>query len=110
MKDSGAQVPSKPDLDAYVLVLDPAAKDYALDVLTLLRSNGYRSEMDQMDRSLKAQFKATDRAGAKYLLLIGANEAGNRTVTLKKPDRSQAEISYEELIETLDKDDKHDHE
>lgn len=110
MKDSGAQVPSKPDLDAYVLVLDPAAKDYALDILTLLRSNGYRSEMDQMDRSLKAQFKATDRAGAKYLLLIGANEAGNRTVTLKKPDRSQAEISYDELIETLDKDDKHDHE
>lgn len=103
LEAEGIDLGGKPELDAYVMVLNPEARDYAFQVLTLLRSHGFRSEMDFMQKSFKGQFKAADRAKAKLTLLIGEDELNNQSVTIKnKTNKSQDTISLENLVEFLD--------
>lgn len=103
LEAEGIDLGGKPDLDAYVMVLNPEARDYAFQVLTLLRSHGFRSEMDFMQKSFKGQFKAADRAKAKLTLLIGEDELKNKAVTVKnKAAKSQDTISLDQVVEFLD--------
>lgn len=103
LEAEGIDLGGKPDLDAYVMVLNPEARDYAFQVLTLLRSHGFRSEMDFMQKSFKGQFKAADRAKAKLTLLIGEDELKNKAVTVKnKAAKSQDTISLDHVVEFLD--------
>lgn len=100
----------KPALDAYILCLDESARPYAFEVLTMLRNNGFSAEMDLQKRGLKGQFKAADRAGASYALLIGSTEAESGTVTVKNTkDRSQQTVSADTLVELLDALEEDDH-
>lgn len=117
LEAEGIDLGGKPDLDAYVMVLNPEARDYAFQVLTALRANGFRSEMDFMQKSFKGQFKAADRAKARLTLLIGEDELQNKTVTVKnKAAKTQESVPFNELVEFLDKmfehldqDQLHDH-
>lgn len=115
LEAEGIDLGGKPGLDAYVMVLNPEARNYAFELLTELRANGFRSEMDFMQKSFKGQFKAADRSKARFNLLIGEDEMKNGTVTIKnKETRSQETIPAAELIAWLDAamgdEDDHHHE
>ena len=66
---------------------DPALGDGAhADVLTLitaLRRAGVHADMAFGSRGLKGAMKAADRSGARYAVLIGAEERRNATVRIK---------------------------
>lgn len=117
LKAEGIELGGKPGLDVYVMVLNPEARDYAFDVLTELRANGFRSDMDMQGKSFKGQFKAADRAGAKYVFLIGEDEMNNQTITMKNTEtREQTTVPADDLIAVLDaafngdeEDEEHDH-
>ena len=83
LEAEGIELETKPALDAYVMCLDPEARTYAFEVLTSLRAYGYRCDMDMMERSFKAQFKAVDRSKAKLAILIGKSEWKKRKSQLK---------------------------
>lgn len=103
LEAEGIDLGKKPALDAYVMVLDPSARQYAFELLTALRANGFRSDMDFMGKSFKGQFKAAGRSGAKYALLIGDAEANEGTVTLKNQQtREQITLPADALIDYLD--------
>ena len=69
----------------------------------LQRAYGYRSDMDMLQRSFKAQFKAVDRAKAKVAILIGNTEVENNQVTIKDlKKKEQTTVDMEDMIETLD--------
>lgn len=113
LEAEGIDLGGKPELDAYVLVLDENARDYAFQMLTMLRAHGYRAEMDFGRKSFKGQFKAANRSRARYALLIGDSELANNQVTIKnQATREQISIPYKELISFLDglDGDEHDHE
>jgi histidyl-tRNA synthetase len=100
----GISFGERPGLDAYVMVLDPKVRNYAFSLLNTLRQNGYRSEMDLQDKKFKGQFKAADRAKARFILLIGEDEMANGTVTLKdKETNEQFSISQSDLVSSLAK-------
>ena len=115
LEAEGIELPGKPALDAYVMVLDPGARDYAFEALTALRANGFRSDMDFAGKSFKGQFKAADRSKARYALLIGESEKEQGTITIKNlADKSQVSIPAEELIDFMDdafaaEEEDHDH-
>lgn len=114
LEAEGIDLGGKPGLDAYIMVLNPEARDYAFSILTMLRANGFRSDMDFMQKSFKGQFKAADRAKSAFNLLIGEDEFANQTVTIKnKATREQVSIPVEELVDYLDAnlgdEDEHDH-
>ena len=103
LEAEGVKLDDKPALDAYVMCLDEEARTYAFEILTELRANGYRSDMDMMSRSFKGQFKAVDRSKAKLALLIGNTEATDKMVTVKNiAEKEQKTISKDELIDYID--------
>ena len=107
----------KPPMDVYVMVLNPEAREYAFSLLTELRSNGFRAEMDMQGKSFKGQFEAADRARAQVTMLIGEDEMKEGRVTLKKKaTKEQITVPESDMIEKLDEwiveedDHHHDHE
>lgn len=93
----------KPELDAYVINLYET-KEYALDVLQTLRSNDLCAEIDYYGRSLKSQFKSSERKGARFVIIIGEDEVKENVVTLKDTlTKSQETVKKEELVERMNK-------
>ncbi len=60
-----------PALDVWVVVVDREHRSAALDLVTVLRRNGLRVDVDLGERSVKAQFKAADRRGAARAVVVG---------------------------------------
>lgn len=113
LEAEGIELEGKPELDAYVMVLNPEAREYAFSLLTALRANGFRADMDLQGKSFKGQFKAADRAKAKLVLLIGEDEMKEQKATIKNTAaKTQITVAAEELIEALDSmlaEEEHEH-
>lgn len=77
-------------IDAYVISMGNVGT-YALEATQKLREAGFTAETDYQGRSLKAQFKATDRLRAKIIVIIGENEAAEGTVNVKNTETQQQE-------------------
>ena len=78
-------------------------KDYALEIAEELRNNSYITEMDYYGRSLKAQFRSSDRKKARFVLIVGEDEMKEGTVTLKDTlTKAQESVTREELVERMD--------
>ncbi len=86
-----------PSIDCYVINLneDP---DYMLQIVNELRNSGLTTEMNYYRRSLKAQFKSSERKNARFVLIIGEDEAKDNTVTLKDTlTKAQETVKKEEV-------------
>lgn len=103
LEAEGINLEEGDQMDAFVMVLDQEAKEYAFEILTELRAYGYKSDMDYMNRSFKAQFKAVDRTHAKTAILIGSSEMESAQVTIKLlKEKKQVTIPREELVAFMD--------
>ena len=92
----------KEESDIYVINLDEDFS-YALKITELMRNNSYVTEMNYYPRTLKSQFKSSDRKNAKLVFIIGEDEIKNKTVTVKNTlDKTQNTIKYEELVDFVD--------
>ena len=92
----------KPEIDCYVINLNTTA-DYALDITSNLRALGFTCEMDYYGRSLKAQFKSSERKNARFVVIIGEDEIKNNVVTLKDTlTKSQETVNKNELGDRMD--------
>ena len=69
--------------DLYVLPIGENAKEYALSLVSKLRSEGISAETDIMDRGIKAQMKYADKSGARYVVALGDHEIASGTIKLK---------------------------
>ena len=89
-------------LDCYVINLNDT-KDYALNITETLRHNGLMTEMDYYGRSLKAQFKSSERKNARFVIIIGEDEVKANTVTIKDTlTKAQESVNKDELVDRLD--------
>ena len=70
-----------PPLDAFVV--DTSGGAAARDLTAALRDAGLSADRAFDDRSMKAQFKAADRSGARWVLVVGPDEAASGTVSLR---------------------------
>jgi histidyl-tRNA synthetase len=75
---------SRPVVDAFVVNgLGPEAGQLVTLLVTELREDGLRAERAYGDRSVKAQWKAADKSGARYAVMLGRAEAERQTVGVK---------------------------
>lgn len=82
--------------DIYIAPLGEAQYLYAYSLVQQLRTQGISAETDIMGRSLKAQMKYADKCGARYVAVLGENEAQTGIVKLKNMTQSteeQAELA-----------------
>ncbi len=62
------------EIELFVAGLGEAASEFAFPLVHALRQKGLRVAMDHEGRSLKSQMKQANKAGARYVLIIGDNE------------------------------------
>lgn len=92
----------RPSVDCYVLDMTKGSP-YAIKVAQLLRTNGFSTEVNFYDRSMKSQFKSSERKNARFVMIIGDDEVHDNTVTIKDTkDKTQYIAKIDELIDSLD--------
>ena len=102
-------------IDVYLIPLTETEKNYAFSLVQYLRLNGFKAEIDYMNRNLKSNFKQADRIKAKFVVILGEEELKNHTVTVKNNEtHEELKIQEEFLIGYLDenlggKDEQHSH-
>ncbi len=98
-------------VDVYVVALNDEAKVEALALTQALRLNGFITDTDYMNKSLKGNFKYSEKIGSKFVILIGEEEIKNNTLTIKdNTTKEQHSVKTIEVIDLLDKlMDTHDH-
>ncbi|WP_050615877.1 histidine--tRNA ligase [Bacillus testis] len=90
--------------DVYVVAMGEAAQDYSVKLVNELRLQGFSADRDYNGRKVKAQFKAADRANARYVAVLGDDELNKKTITLKDMESGeQQEIALESFVATLKK-------
>ena len=67
-------IPIDKDLDAFVLYVSEAEKEYAIALTQDLRMNGFRVDTDYVGHNLKGQFKQADRYNAKFLIILNQED------------------------------------
>ena len=94
--------------DVYCCVMSPAEQGWMLTVAQTLRNRlpDLRIRVHAGGGKLKSQFKKADSSGAAWALIVGADEAGASTVTVKRlrgerADNVQKTLSVEKLVEFL---------
>lgn len=83
----------------YIIASGPDVKPRAADYLYRLRQRGVPSEMDYLDRSMKAQMKSAARVEARYVVIV---EADPDMVTVRDMEKSeQRTVTFERFLEDL---------
>jgi histidyl-tRNA synthetase len=94
------ELPLNKGVDCYLVSLGEEAKDYTVGLLQKLRIAGFSAERDYLDRKIKAQFKAADRANAKFVAVLGEDELKANKINVKSMESGeQAEVELDSFIE-----------
>ena len=88
-------------LDAFVV--DTTGGTAARDLTAALRDAGLSADRAFDDRSMKAQFKAADRSGARWVLVVGPDEAASGTVSLRalRGDGDQVTVPVDDAVDAV---------
>ena len=88
--------------DIFIVTIGEAAKIKSFKLLKDLRYNHISADNDHLDRSVKAQFKYSDKINAKFTIVIGDDELANDSATLKNMSTSeQTTVKLSELVQEL---------
>lgn len=109
----GNEADEEDGLDVYIMPLGAEAKDLSMQMITMLRANGFTCDMDQCDRGLKGQFKSADRFHAHFSMIIGEEEVKREVVNMKcNHSKEQSEVPLEDVVAFIEShfEGGHDHE
>lgn len=83
--------------DVFVVTITPAERPAAFALLTGLRRRGLSGDMDFEGRKVKGQMRAANVAGARFVMILGPDEAARGRVKLKSmADGTEVEVSPDE--------------
>lgn len=86
-----------------VFVVDTTDGSAARDLTSELRAAGLSADRAFDSRSMKAQFKAADRSGARLALIVGPDEAASGTVSLRplRGDGTQSVVNRADVLSAV---------
>ena len=86
-------------------------KGESINLVNILRMNGFKAEIDLMNRNIKSNFKQADRVCAKYVIIIGEEEVNNKILTIKDNNtKEEYKVKMEDVIEFFDEKIEEEHE
>jgi histidyl-tRNA synthetase len=97
-------LPSKIDLDFYMIALSSGAKEATLALLHGLRESGLTVDINYGDRGLKGAMKAADRLGARFVAVIGDDELSAGFVKVKNMSggmESRVRLAHSDLLDFI---------
>ena len=99
MENNNIEIENPYATDIFIVTIGDEAKTKSFKLLKDLRTNHISAENDHLDRSVKAQFKYSDKINAKFTIVIGDDELANDTATLKNMSTSeQTTIKLSEIV------------
>jgi histidyl-tRNA synthetase len=90
--------------DIYIAPLGENASKSAFVLAQKLRESGVSAETDVCGRSLKAQMKYADKAGARFVLVVGDNEIAEGSAELRDMrggERVKVALTVENITEAI---------
>jgi histidyl-tRNA synthetase len=94
--------PAEPRCDVFLAPLAAGALDHALRAQRALRQAGVAVMMDHEGRGLKSQMKRADKLGARYVAILGEDELGKGSWTVRDMRGSAQEaVALDRLVEHL---------
>lgn len=85
--------------DVLVIYMDEKNKNYAFNIVTMLRNGGIKTEIITDDIKFKNKMNYANKIGINNVVIIGENEENTKTVSLKLMDSGeQKTLSCNELI------------
>lgn len=84
MNACGVAIPDNNHPDVFIASQSAEYMDLCLKIVQDLRKEGVAAETDLTGKSLKSQMKYADKIGAKYVVVIGPEEAQSGEVMLKR--------------------------
>ncbi|MGM9534447.1 MAG: histidine--tRNA ligase [Intestinibacter sp.] len=104
LENNNIEIENPKSTDIYIATIGDEAKTRSFKLIRDLRANHISADNDHLDKSIKAQFKYSDKINAKYTVVIGDDELANDTATLKNMKTSeQTTIKLSELVDELKK-------
>lgn len=98
----GIDFVSEPSVDAFVIVMDKSLEKESMKLLTNLRDNDFKAEMNLNYISVKNQLKKALNHNPKYLLFVGQEEVKQNMITIKNAvTQEQETIPVKILIKYL---------
>lgn len=102
LEANGVEIGNPNHTDIFVVTIGYKAKLKSFSILKDLRENHISADKDHLDRSLKAQFKYSNKINAKYTIVIGDDELDKDKATLKNMETGdQKLIKISELVNEL---------
>ena len=102
LRDAGLIARAQSTVDVLVTQMDAADLPHYIALATELRQAGIATEVVMEGGKLGKQFKYADRAGIRFVLVLGEDELARNVVTVKDLRREdQFEVARTELIKAL---------
>jgi histidyl-tRNA synthetase len=102
LQEAGLVATADSSVDVLVTLLDEAGLDHALALSQRLRGAGFNVETQLEPKKLARQLQYADRAGIRFVVIRGEDEAARDVVAVKDLRRGeQFEVTPAELAPTL---------
>jgi len=92
MEAAGVKPSAAATADFFAVAADDAARPEVFRAAQAFRAAGLSGDLDYEGRSVKAQMRSANRSGARYAVLIGAEERAQGRVRLKKMDGGEESV------------------
>ncbi len=104
MEQQGCSFGTPPQIDVFVAVAEQENRLIALKLVSELRKNDIKADMDFTGKSLKSQMKQANSLNAPFVCIIGGKELKNNKILLRNMiTKQQKEIDLNSLILHLKK-------
>ncbi|OGB87800.1 histidine--tRNA ligase [candidate division WOR-1 bacterium RIFCSPLOWO2_02_FULL_46_20] len=102
MPNAELRMPNEGRTILYIATLGDDARKVGFRLISQVRDKGISADMDYLGKSLKAQMKAADRLGAKYVYIVGEAELKKKSGILKDMETGeQKEVTFDALKEEM---------
>ncbi|MGL6106517.1 histidine--tRNA ligase [Romboutsia sp.] len=102
LENNNIEIENPMSTDIFIVTIGDEAKTKSFKLLKDLRYNHISADNDHLDRSVKAQFKYSDKINSKFTIVIGDDELANDSATLKNMATSeQTTVKLSGLVEEL---------
>lgn len=102
LEAEGKELDIDPSLDLFIVAMDDAAKEKAVELASTFRTKGIATEIDYANRKMKAQMKAADRQGAKWVIVLGEQELQENAASVKHMESGhQEKVPFHDLVNYL---------
>jgi histidyl-tRNA synthetase len=100
MEQCGVEIPQPKAPTVYLAGMDEDSRRQCFRLCTQLRGAGVLAEIDQMERSIKAQFKYADKLGVPYVAVIGGSELAEGVMNVKNMATGESErVAFDGVVE-----------